>query len=82
MGSGARLLLIGPTSPEPHVTLLLTRLGSRVINAWQVLRYFDAMRKAGGSPSARTYERAVEACDRVDADRALILFAEMKASGL
>ena len=47
-----------------------------------VLRYFEAMRKAGVPPTARAYERAIEACDREDPDRALILFAEMRASGL
>ena len=45
-----------------------------------VLRYFDAMKAGGGRPSARAYERAIEACDRVDADRSLVLFEEMRAS--
>ena len=47
-----------------------------------VLSYFDAMREAGAAPTANSYERAIEACDRVDADRALALFEEMRTAGL
>jgi len=47
-----------------------------------LLRYFDAMRAYDVRPTAREYERAIEACDRADTDRALVLFAEMRASGL
>lgn len=50
---------------------------------WKLLlRYFDEMKKLGVRPDSRSYERAIEACDRVDSDRALILFAEMSASGI
>ena len=47
-----------------------------------VLQYFDQMRKEGSQPNAQCYERAIEACDRLASDRALVLFAEMRASGL
>ncbi len=43
-----------------------------------VLRYFDAMRADGAPPDEASYERAIAACDRVDPDRALVLFAQMK----
>lgn len=50
---------------------------------WPLLvRYFDASRAAGAAPSAKAYERAVEACDRIDPDRALVLFDEMRSSGV
>ena len=42
-----------------------------------VLRYFDRLRELG-TPTERAYERAIEACDRVDPDRAVELFEEMK----
>lgn len=47
-----------------------------------VLRYYDERTAAGLAPTAHTYERAIEACDRVDADRAMVLFEEMKEKGL
>ena len=47
-----------------------------------VLSYFDAMRRAGAKTTASAFERAIEACDKVDSERALILFEEMRASGV
>ena len=49
---------------------------------WELLlRYFDAARQVG-PPSAHAYARAIEACDRVDVERSLVLFAEMRTAGL
>ena len=47
-----------------------------------VLSYFDAMRQAGAKATASAFERAIEACDKVDSKRALRLFEEMRASGV
>ena len=46
-----------------------------------LLRYFDQQKRGGVRPSPRAYERAIEACDRVDPDRSVLLFAELRASG-
>ena len=50
---------------------------------WELqLRYFDRLRAVGIEPSSSAYERAIEASDRVDPDRAMQLFDEMKEKGL
>ena len=46
-----------------------------------LLSYFDRV-KAQGQLTERAYERAIEACDRVDPERSLILYEELKASGV
>ena len=50
---------------------------------WElVLSYFDRRREGGGHGKRqvpmRAYERAIEACDRVDPDRSVELFYELK----
>jgi len=45
---------------------------------WELtLQYFDRLRDLG-TPTERAFERAIEACDRVDPDRAVELFDDMK----
>ena len=46
-----------------------------------LLRYFDDMKRRKMRPPSHAYEKAIEACDRVDPDRSMILFTEMRASG-
>ena len=45
---------------------------------WErLLEYFEAAKRTR-RVSAKAYEKAIEACDRVDAERSLVLFAEMR----
>ena len=45
-----------------------------------LLRYFDDMKRRKMRPPSHAYEKAIEACDRVDPDRSMVLFTEMRAS--
>ena len=48
----------------------------------KLLEYFDALHKAR-TPGKKAFTHAIEACDRTaDPERSLVLFAEMKASGV